>query len=123
MPLPRLLAKINKRVFNPRQARNDKWVVVIHEGRKSGRVYETPVARLRDGNSYLFVLMYGTESDWVRNVLAAGKAELRDGSKTHTVTNPRLVPEEEFWSRVPSGVKPPPGFMNVHDFLELEIAE
>ena len=122
MPLPRLLAEVNKRVFNPRQVKSDRWVVLTHQGRSSGREYQTPLAAHRDGDSYLIVLMYGTKSDWVRNVFAAGGAKLRDKDEEFDVVAPRLVPEEEFWPRMPETWKPPAGFMNVHDFLELSIA-
>ena len=122
MPLPRLLAKVNKRVFNPREVKKDRWVVLTHWGRTSGKEYETPLAAHRDGDSSLIVLMYGTESDWVRNVFAAGGAKLRDKDEEFELGAPRLVPEDEFWSRMPEDWKPPPSFMNVHDFIELDIA-
>ncbi|NND01767.1 MAG: nitroreductase family deazaflavin-dependent oxidoreductase [Acidimicrobiia bacterium] len=123
MPLPRLLAEINKRVFNPRQLKNDKWVVLTHRGRSSGTDYQTPLEAFRDGDSYLFILMYGTESDWVKNVMASGHAKLRDKSgEVVGLESPRLVAEAEFWTRIPADTKPPAGFMNVHDFLEMEIA-
>lgn len=124
MPLPRLLAEINKRVFNPRAAKQqDKWVLLTHEGRASGRTYQTPLEAFRVGDSYLFILMYGTESDWVRNVLAAGRARLREkGGGEVELRQPRLVPENEFWELMPDDHKRPPSFLNVHDFLELKIA-
>lgn len=122
MPLPRLLAEINKRVFNPREVNKDKWVVLTHKGRDSGKEYQTPLDAHRDGDSYLFVLMYGTGSDWVKNVFAAGGAKLRDKGAELELTEPRLVPEDEFWARMPDDSKPPAGFMNVHDFLEMDIA-
>ena len=122
MPLPRLLAKVNKRVFNPREVKKDKWVVLTHKGRSSGNEYQTPLAAHRDGDSYLIVCMYGTDSDWVRNVFAAGGAKLRDKDDEFELTDPRLVPEEEFWARMPEDWNAPPSFMNVHDFIELDIA-
>ena len=122
MPLPRLLAEINKRVFNPRQVNKDKWVVLTHVGRSSGKEYQTPLEAHRDGDRYLIVCMYGTESDWVRNVFAAGGAKLRDNDVEFDLTNPRLVDEEDFRSRMPTSWNPPPSFMNVHDFIELDIA-
>jgi len=121
MPLPRLLAEINKRVFNPREVKKDKWVVLTHKGRASGKEYQTPLAAHRDGDSYLIVCMYGTGSDWVQNVFAAGGAKLRDKDDEFELVEPRLVPEDEFWARMPESWKPPAGFMNVHDFLEMEI--
>ncbi len=121
MPLPRLLAEINKRVFNPREIKKDKWVVLTHTGRTSGETYQTPLAGYRVDNGYLFILMYGSGSDWVRNVFAAGGAKLADGSDTFELTNPRLVDEAEVWPRMPQDVKPPASFMNVNEYLEMDI--
>jgi len=50
--------------------------IVTHVGRKSGRVYRTPVNVFRAPNGFLIALTYGRESEWVKNVLAAGGCEL-----------------------------------------------
>jgi len=49
---------------------------VSHVGRKSGRVYRTPLNAFRTDGGYIIALTYGAESDWVKNVLAAGSCEL-----------------------------------------------
>jgi deazaflavin-dependent oxidoreductase (nitroreductase family) len=67
------------------------WVMVNHVGRRSGREYRTPAfATVRDGRVVLAVL-YGPESDWVRNVLAAGAASVTRLGRTHRISAPRLV--------------------------------
>ena len=43
MPYPRWLAKVNKRVFNPREIRKGERPAVSHVGRSSGSVYQTPL--------------------------------------------------------------------------------
>ena len=43
MPLPRWLAHINKRVFNPMEVRRGARPVLIHTGRSSGKTYRTPL--------------------------------------------------------------------------------
>lgn len=50
--------------------------LVRHVGRKTGRVYETPliVAELPDG--FVAELTYGTNVSWYRNVMAAGECVL-----------------------------------------------
>src|SRR5262245_31104842 len=53
-------------------------------GRKSGRVYSTPVNLLeRDGKRYLVAPRGHTQ--WVRNVIASGEANLVKGSIRETV--------------------------------------
>src|SRR6202049_320007 len=57
-------------------ARLPGFGIVTHVGRKSGRVYRTPVNVFRAPEGFLIALTYGRESEWVRNVLAAGGCEL-----------------------------------------------
>ncbi len=53
--------------------------VLTHVGRTSGKTYHTPLDAHPVENGYIFILMYGSDSDWVKNVLAAGTAHLRVG--------------------------------------------
>ena len=48
------------------------FAIVRHIGRRSGKVYETPiiVAPVQDG--FVIELSYGHDVDWHKNVLAAG---------------------------------------------------
>ena len=94
MAVRRRIAHFNKRVVNPIQRRwADRlppWAVVVHRGRTSGRRYETPVlAHLHDGE-VVIALFYGADSDWVRNVVAAGGGELIRRRRTLTMTDPRI---------------------------------
>ena len=50
--------------------------VVTNVGRKSGRLYETPVNVFREPDGFLIALTYGRDSGWVKNVLAAGGCQL-----------------------------------------------
>lgn len=65
--------------------------IVTHRGRRSGREYRTPVNVFRRGDRYLFVLTYGSESDWVRNVMAAGACSLRTRGRDVALVGPELV--------------------------------
>jgi deazaflavin-dependent oxidoreductase (nitroreductase family) len=55
-------------------------VVLVHRGRRSGRVYRTPVEALtedRERRELVVSPMWGEESHWYRNVLAGGLIEAR----------------------------------------------
>src|SRR5206468_2938884 len=71
------------------------WAVIVHKGRKSGREYRTPVLSWRSGNRLEVVLYYGADTDWVRNVLAAGEAGVVRGRRTWRLTAPRVVAAAE----------------------------
>ena len=64
---------------------------ISHRGRKSGKPYETVVTAFRKGNQVAIALGHG-KTDWVKNVLAAGEADLRFIRKEVHLTNPRIVP-------------------------------
>jgi len=64
---------------------------VKHRGRKSGKPYETLVTAYRKGDSLAIVLGHG-KTDWVKNVLAAGEADLQFARRSVHVTNTRIIP-------------------------------
>ena len=119
MPYPRWLARINKRVFNPGQVRKGKYPVVTHVGRTSGRTYQTPLDAFPTETGFVLVARYGPDSDWVRNVLAAGAATLRFEGKEWRLGSPRLVGLAEATAALASD-EPPPHFTRAEDFLLLD---
>lgn len=95
MYLPRVLARFNRHVTNPIQRR---WAGVIplhgiieHVGRRSGRSYRTPVLTFRTESGFAFLIGYGLQSDWLRNVLSAGGAGLVHRRAHYRLTDPRVV--------------------------------
>jgi deazaflavin-dependent oxidoreductase (nitroreductase family) len=64
---------------------------VEHHGRKSGKTYQTVVTPFRKGNVLAITLGHG-KTDWVKNVLAAGEADVHFGQKSVHIVNPRIVP-------------------------------
>ena len=86
----------NKYVLNPAMihlAGRKHWyaAVIRHSGRRSGRSYATPVVadRVRDG--FILPLPYGTGVDWLRNVLAAGRAAVTVDGQTYDVAEPEII--------------------------------
>ncbi len=109
MPMPRWWTHINKRVFNPRELRRGERPVLTHVGRSSGTVYRTPLDAHPVDGGYVFILVYGSRSDWVRNALAAGGARLRYAGQDIDLTAPRLIDADEAWSAIGDAAKRPPG--------------
>lgn len=119
MAYPRWLAKINKRIFNPSQLRKGRYPVVTHVGRTSGKSYQTPLDAFPTETGFVLVARYGPQSDWVRNILAAGTATLRVDGEDHTLAAPRLVSLEEALVALVSD-EPPPDFTKAEDFLLMD---
>src|SRR5215204_5149852 len=53
--------------------------VLQHQGRKTGRVYRTPVWAAATEDGFVVPIVYGARSDWLRNVLASGSASIVHG--------------------------------------------
>lgn len=127
MPAPRWVAKLNKAALNKATRRiaawAPGWAVVIHRGRKSGRVFRTPLWAFRRGDAFVIALTYGSESDWVRNVMAAGGCELESRGRRYRLANPRAYRDTEA-ADMPAPIR----FMLTNvikapEFLRLDIVE
>lgn len=120
MPYPRWLAKINKRLFNPREVRKGSRPVVIHLGRSSGAVYETPLDAHPTKGGFVLVVRYGPDSDWVRNILAAGTAVLRSDGGERRLESPRLVAQQEAVGELAAGYEPDSDFFKAEHYLLMD---
>ncbi|MET8047360.1 MULTISPECIES: nitroreductase family deazaflavin-dependent oxidoreductase [unclassified Streptosporangium] len=112
---------MNKRVFNPRAIASGTWPVLIHVGRISGATYRTPLDAHPVDGGYLFVLVYGSRSDWVQNVLAADGAWLRVDGREVELAAPRLVGEDEAFQALSDEVARPPRLLRITEFLRMDL--
>lgn len=122
MPMPLWWGKINKRVFNPRATRSGKWQVIHHVGRSSGRAYRTPLEAMAVDDGFVFTLVYGSRSDWVRNVFAAGTASLEVDGELIELAEPELISADQAFALLPAGTKRPPRLLRIDEFLRMRRA-
>jgi deazaflavin-dependent oxidoreductase (nitroreductase family) len=91
----RWLAKINIAFTNRITSLFAGWLpgfgILKHVGRKSGKVYRTPVNVFRAPNRFIIALTYSSKSEWVKNVIAAGGCELRTRGKQYRLSAPKVV--------------------------------
>jgi deazaflavin-dependent oxidoreductase (nitroreductase family) len=91
----RWLAKINIVLTNRITGLFAGWLpgfgILTHVGRKSGRVYRTPVNVFREPEGFIIALTYSSQSEWVKNVLAAGGCELKTRGKKYQLSAPIVV--------------------------------
>ena len=105
------LARFNRRVPNKvigtiAGRRLSPVAYMLHQGRKSGRQYRTPVMPLPLRDGFLVSLPYGPERDWVRNVLAAGRCTLLRGGRRFELTDPRLLDAAAAALLLPAALRP-----------------
>lgn len=120
MPMPLWFGHINKRIFNPSEIKKGVRPVLIHTGRSSGHEFQTPLDAHPVENGFIFILMYGSGSDWVQNTLASGAATLRTGGEDVDLEAPRLITKEVAWEQLPATTKAPPGFLRVTEYLQMD---
>jgi hypothetical protein len=108
---PRLLGvvrRFNREVTNKLQRRTagtagSTTALMRHRGRTSGRVYETPIVPFVHGDEVFVALPYGAGTDWFRNALAAGGAELLLGGETLVLDEPDVIPVSSVGDAFPPG--------------------
>jgi deazaflavin-dependent oxidoreductase (nitroreductase family) len=120
VPIPRFVRPFTKRVINPVTrrfaGRLPAFGMLTYMGRRSGRVYHTPLNVFRHGDEYVFALTYGADVQWVANVLAAGSCDIESGGRTIRLIEPHLV-RDPSRSRMPQPVRAFLGLLGVTDFL------
>jgi deazaflavin-dependent oxidoreductase (nitroreductase family) len=66
--------------------------VIRHVGRVTGCPFETPVGAVAIDDGFVIALPYGSNTDWLKNVLASGSAVIVDEGSTYEVDQPEVVP-------------------------------
>jgi deazaflavin-dependent oxidoreductase (nitroreductase family) len=124
VPLPRALGRFNVRVTNrllwPIVQFLPSFGRVVHVGRRSGRVYRTPVNLFRRGEYAVLAMTYGTQTDWLRNVLTAGRFAFESRGGTLRLVQPQVI-HDPSQRLVPWLVRIPLRLTGVADFLVVRV--
>ena len=123
MPFPQWLAKTNRRFTNPLLiglARRPPFAALSHTGRVSGRVHRIPINAFPTSSGFVIACTYGTEADWVRNVLAAGEAALEYGGERIELWQPRLTGADEAERSISPAFRWLLAALRVKDYMILE---
>jgi deazaflavin-dependent oxidoreductase (nitroreductase family) len=96
------------------------FAIIAYRGRKTGKAYRTPMNVFKRDDSYIFALTYGPDVQWVKNVLAAGKADLHVRGRHVHLTNPELFADPKR-RLMPLPVRFFLGLMRVSTFLRMTI--
>jgi deazaflavin-dependent oxidoreductase (nitroreductase family) len=110
MHIPRFMRRVNRVVTNPLMG-TFAWLVpplaiVHHVGRRSGRVYRTPVVAFASPAAFVIPMTYGRDVDWARNIVHAGRFELERMGRRWRVRDPRIVDFERAQERLPTVLRP-----------------
>jgi deazaflavin-dependent oxidoreductase (nitroreductase family) len=94
--------------------------LLLYRGRKSGKAYRTPMNVFKHGDEYVLALTYGSDVQWVKNVMAAGGCELKTRGRIVRLTDPRLFVDPGRRA-MPQPVRFFLGLMRVTEFMRLRI--
>lgn len=98
--------RFNKRTLNPAVLKlagrpSSLYAVVHHVGRHSGQTYATPVRVRPTPEGFLLPLPYGSDVDWCRNILAAGRCTISWHGNDYAVREPEVIDLATALSLVP----------------------
>ena len=88
-PLTRILNPLIVRLAGRRHFR--MAAQIRHVGRRSGRSYVTPAGARLHGEVIMIPLTFGNQSDWSRNVAAAGGCSIRLDGRDYQASQPEFV--------------------------------
>lgn len=101
-PLARILNPLLVRLAGSKYV--PLWAIIRHRGRRSGRLYATPVAIGHTPDALIVPLPFGADADWCRNVRAAGGCVMRWKGREHQMIEPEIIedsglPAFAMWER------------------------
>lgn len=125
-PFRSLIRTSNKYLLNPvmlRLAGRRWWYasVVHHTGRRSGRRYATPVVADRVADHLIIPLPYGVGVDWLRNILAAGGADVVSRGNSYHGVKPEIIDATQALPELPRDRRHTFERVRIGHFLRLTI--
>jgi deazaflavin-dependent oxidoreductase (nitroreductase family) len=89
------MARFNRAVVNPVAVHVARLLpgmgVVVHVGRRTRRVYRTPVLVFPTKEGFRIALTYGRDTDWVKNALAHDAVRLVSRRRERELSDPEVV--------------------------------
>jgi hypothetical protein len=95
--------------------------LVRHVGRRSGKVYETPIIASPVKDGFVIELTYGYDVDWHKNVLAAGGCTLIRHGKAYVIDGIEPMSKEAGRAAYPAGMQPLMRLLGLKHFEMLKI--
>jgi len=124
MPIPRAIARFNRYVTNPIARSMAGWApgfaIIYHQGRRTGKTYNIPINTFKTDSGFMFALTYGSDTDWVRNVLATNRARIKYRSRMIKLVAPQLVATGRGMAAMPALVRVILRLLNVTEFMEMK---
>ena len=92
-PLTKVLNPVMRKLAGRRHMR--MAAEIRHVGWRSGRPYVTPAGARLTGDTFVIPLTFGNQSDWSRNVRAAGGCTIRLEGTEYRAVQPELADRDQ----------------------------
>jgi deazaflavin-dependent oxidoreductase (nitroreductase family) len=92
-PLTEVLNPVIRKLAGRRHMR--MAAEIRHVGRRSGRPYVTPAGARLTGDTFVIPLTFGNQSDWSRNVRAAGGCTIKLEGTEYRAVQPELADRDQ----------------------------
>jgi deazaflavin-dependent oxidoreductase (nitroreductase family) len=112
--LNRVVSRIAGRRYVP------LYVLLRHQGRRSGRAYATPVVGMHVPGGFAIPMAFGEGADWYRNIVAAGGATIRQQGTEHHLVEPAAIDPDSAASPFPGWQRPVFRALGIRRFLFLK---
>ena len=93
------------------------YSILTHVGRRSGRQYRNPVSAYPLGDGFVIAILYGAQSQWVRNVMATGRATLRTKGHDYPLERPQIIPPAQALPAFPAPTRTMLRSRNIQHFV------
>lgn len=126
-PLLRGIRAFNKRLLNPamlRLAGTRFWYAssLQHTGRRTGQHFVVPVVAEPTDGGFVIPLPYGSDVDWLKNVLASGTCSIRHRGEEHDCGEPVVLGLDQAATLVPARRRRAWRFMGIDQVVAVEKA-
>ena len=92
-PLTKVLNPVMRKLAGRKHMR--MAAQIRHVGRRSGRPYVTPAGARLAGDRFVIPLTFGNQSDWSRNVRAAGGCTIKLEGTEYRAVEPELADRDQ----------------------------
>jgi deazaflavin-dependent oxidoreductase (nitroreductase family) len=93
----RAAPRLGTRLFNPIALRLagtrllPLWAVLEHRGRRTGKSFRTPIVVRPTVDGFVIPMPWGLNTDWYRNVRAAGECVIRWKGREYPLVQPEVI--------------------------------
>ena len=98
------------------------FAILSHTGRKSGKVYQTPIIAEPIEGGFIIALIYGKKVDWLANIMSRGTCSLYWKAKAYDLNQPTFIDRETGFKAFPILLSWILRMVRIEYFLRLSIA-